>query len=251
MVAGKWRVLARLPDVSADAPARSQPTRTFADNSAHDYRFDPPQTRSIHHTHDGDHERRTFRRESPILPRTDPFAIGSASTMETWGPVLRFVLLFALFTAAGVILLAGGNDAQPSAKERLSADSSVTQQKLEPAATLVDAPAPAATAAGPTSAPGSDDEQDAANSPGAMELAAPTNKPAPDDVQARRGSADENESPYPDTGWPQTVLPDAGDAAVPRVQTTDVPQAVAQLPGFISEIPQRHASHDDNQPGLH
>ena len=32
---------------------------------------------------------RTIRRESPILPRSDPFAIGGASMLDTWGPVLR------------------------------------------------------------------------------------------------------------------------------------------------------------------
>jgi hypothetical protein len=46
-------------------------------------------------------------------------------------------------------------------------------------------------------------------------------------------------------------MPEAGHSALPHVQTTDPPQAVAHLPGFITEIPQRHASHDDNEPGLH
>jgi hypothetical protein len=116
---------------------------------------------------------------------------------------------------------------------------------------VVDASTAAATAAGPATAAKSDESRDSAKAPGATELAAPSDKPVPDGVQALHGPADDDESPYPNTGWPQAAFPEAGDAAVPRVQTTDAPQAVAHLPGFITEIPQRHASHDDNQPGLH
>ena len=249
-IAGKWPVVARLPDVSDDAPSRSQSTRKSA-NTAHDYRFDPPQARSLRHTHDGDHAPRANRRQSPILPRSDPFAIRGASMMERLGPVVRFVLLVALFTAAGVILLAGGKNAQPSAREKSSAEATVTRQKLEPAAMVVDASTSAATAAGPTTIADSLVDRDSADSPDTDELNAPTNKPTPDDAQVQRGASEDAMSPYPETGWPQAAFPEGGHSALPQVQTTDAPGAIAHLPGFITEIPPRHASHDDNQPGLH
>jgi hypothetical protein len=74
---------------------------------------------------------------------------------------------------------------------------------------------------------------------------------APKAVHARGGATEAARHPYPETAWPAAFMPEAGQSALPQVQTTDQPQAVAQLPGIITEIPQRHASHDDNQPGLH
>ena len=129
-------------------PAKKSPT-ILANTDAHDYRFDPPQARSLHHRHDGDHTPRVSRRESPILPRTDLFAISSPGVMEKFGPIVRLVLLIALFTAAGVILLAGGNDQQPSVREKTSAETTVTKQSLEPAAVVAEASASTSTASRP------------------------------------------------------------------------------------------------------
>ena len=248
IIAGKWPVLARLPDVAADAPTRGQSPKILAHADAHDYRFDPPQARSLHHPHDGDHPPRVIRRESPILPRTDPFAIPSPGVMEKFGPIVRLVLLIALFTAAGVILLAGGNDQQPSVREKTSAETTVTKQSLEPTAVFAEASAATSTAAGPALVP---DSSEVETTQAAVDLSDVVDDAAPGAVQASGGAAEAAGHPYPQTAWPSAALPDAGHGALPQVQTTDPPQAVAHLPGHITEIPQRHASHDDNQPGLH
>ena len=228
-------------------PAGNRP-RSLANTDTHDYRFDPPQARSLHHPHDGDHTPRVSRRESPILPRTDLFAIPSPGVMEKFGPIVRLVLLIALFTAAGVILLAGGNDQQPSVREKTSAETTVTKQSLEPTAVVADASASTSTAAGPALVP---DSSEVETTQAAVDLSDAVDEAAPGAVQASGGATEAAGHPYPQTAWPSAALPDAGHGALPQVQTTDPPQAVAHLPGHITEIPQRHASHDDNQPGLH
>jgi hypothetical protein len=244
-------VLAQLPNVAEDAPRRTQSLRSLANTDAHDYRFDPPQARSLYHPHDGDHTARAGRRQSPILPSSDPFAIGGANSLETLGPIVRAVLLVALFTAAGIILLAGGNDHEPAVREKVSTESTVTRQSLEPADSIVEASAPAPTAAGPTSLPDNPADQVAAHDPDSAELENEIDVTAPEAVHARGEATEAARHPYPETAWPAAVMPEAGQSALPQVQTTDQPQAVAHLPGIITEIPQRHASHDDNQPGLH
>ena len=165
--------------------------RLSPNTDAHDYRFDPPQARSLHHPHDGDTRRGVSRRESPILPRTDPFAIPSPGVMETFGPIVRLVLLIALFTAAGVILLAGGNDQQPSVREKTSAETTVTKQSLEPAAVVAEASASASTAAGPASVPDSSKLKPLKLR---VDLGDPVDEPAPDAVQAS-GGADRSRRP--------------------------------------------------------
>jgi hypothetical protein len=244
-------VLAQLPNVADDVPTPSSSPRSLANIDAHDYRFDPPQARSLHHPHDGDHTARASRRQSPILPSSDPFAIGGASTLETLGPVVRVVLLVALFTAAGIIMLAGGNDHEPAVREKVSTESTVTRQSLEPVDTIVDVSASAPTAAGPTSMPDKSGDEIAAHDSDAAELKNEIDESAPEAVHARDGATEAARHPYPETAWPAAVMPEGGQSALPQVQMTDPPQAVAQLPGIITEIPQRHASHDDNQPGLH
>jgi hypothetical protein len=250
-LAGKWPVVAQLPNVADDTPSRSQSPKSLANIDAHDYRFDPPQARSLYHPHDGDHPSRASRRQSPILPSSDPFAIGGASTLEKLGPIVRFVLLVALFTAAGIIMLAGGNNHEPAVREKASTESTVTRQSLEPVGTVVEASASAPTAAGPTSMPDKSGDEIAAHDPDAAELKNEIDEPAPEAVHARDDAAEAARHPYPETAWPAAVMPEAGQSALPHVQTNDPPQAVAHLPGIITEIPQRHASHDDNQPGLH
>jgi hypothetical protein len=244
-------VLARLPDVADDAPTRSQSPRSFANIDAHDYRFDPPQARSLYHPHDGDHTQRSSRRQSPILPHSDPFAIGGGSWTETVGPIVRVVLLVALFTAAGIILLAGGNDQQPAVREKASTESTVTRQSLEPVGAIVEASASAPTAAGPAAMSDQSADHTADHDPDPAALNETVDEPVPNAAHARDGATEAARHPYPETAWPAAVMPEAGQSALPQVQTTDPPHAVAQLPGFITEIPQRHASHDDNQPGLH
>ena len=120
-------VLARLPDVSAEL-LRQRPAAGRVG-----YRFDPPEnsargsrigeadasrvplkheliyspqttrTRQPHVFERGrtaDRQARLPRRESPILPRSNPFALPRRRMFDSIAPVLRFLTLFALFTAA-------------------------------------------------------------------------------------------------------------------------------------------------------
>src|SRR4051812_28474690 len=118
-------VLARLPDVS-DVTAPSQPGTPNA-IAATNYRFDRPQNAQIqsgtytssssaslnaklgaaHQPHAfgrSREHRRIPRRASSVLPRSNPFAIPSATLMDSLAPALRFITLVALFTAAGIWL---------------------------------------------------------------------------------------------------------------------------------------------------
>ena len=215
-VAGAWRVYPMWPPMRR--PARNRP-RLLPTTDAHDYRFDPPQARSLYHPHDGDHTPRVSRRQSPILPRTDPFAIPSPGLMETFGPIVRLVLLIALFTAAGVILLAGGNDQQPSVREKTSAETTVTKQSLEPAAVVAEASASTSTAAGPTLVP---DSSEVETTQAAVDLGDAVDETPPGAVQASGGATEAAGHPYPQTAWPSAMMPEAGHGALPQ-STNDRP----------------------------
>ena len=52
-------------------------------------------------------------------------------------------------------------------------------------------------------------------------------RPAP--CKHSGGAAEAAGHPYPQTAWPPAALPDAGHGALPQVQTTDPPQAVATI----------------------
>src|SRR3954447_17650247 len=119
-------VLARLPDVSGET-APSQPGRPNNNSATTNYRFDRPQNAQMqagapassssaslsakpgaaHQPHAfgrSREHRRIPRRASSVLPRSNPFAIPSATLMDSLAPALRFITLVALFTAAGIWL---------------------------------------------------------------------------------------------------------------------------------------------------
>lgn len=54
------------------------------------------------------------RRESPILPRSDSFAIPRRGILDSLGPVFRFATLVALFTAAGTWVQVALHKNQPT-----------------------------------------------------------------------------------------------------------------------------------------
>jgi hypothetical protein len=130
---GAAPVLAQLPDVSDDLPADKAAQHTAPQRAG--YRFDPPQAtdrrlrepqknatqfRTLKselvyaprtprplQPHVFDRARLTqrqkpaFRRESPILPRSNTFAIPRRGMFDVLAPALQFALLVALFAAAG------------------------------------------------------------------------------------------------------------------------------------------------------
>ena len=148
--AGDWPLLARLPDVSGQLPenvgrAKRPVTATT------DYRFDAPQladrgrqsadlasnsaignstserpgdglsTRLPHphllqRTWRVDQPVQVPRRSSAILPRSNPFAIPSSSLHDALAPVVRFMMLVVLFTAAGTTILMAGKEDRPKSQ---------------------------------------------------------------------------------------------------------------------------------------
>jgi len=177
---GAAPVLARLPDVSADLPAARAAIKPAAPNLG--YRFDPPEasdrgsqtaelgrpaesrtlkselvyapqaSRALRpHVFDRarttERPARVPRRESPILPRSNPFAIPRRGILDSILPALRFATLVALFAAAGTWIQHGRFSSQPANE---SVDSPTTA--AEPAAPntkTADQPVQAPTAVGP------------------------------------------------------------------------------------------------------
>ena len=142
-------VLARLPDVTADLPIQRPATQPSAGKVG--YRFDPPQNADFGsrtatpehvaevrtpklrppntsqknrppqpHVFDrgrsADRQARSPRRESPILPRSNPFALPRRRLVDSFTPVLRFLTLVALFTAAGTWVQVVGRHSRPESE---------------------------------------------------------------------------------------------------------------------------------------
>jgi len=249
--AGTWPVLARIPDVSAAGrPA--------------DIRFDPPQpdgwqaarhgaahrsglretapSRDRHESTESDPAHLT-RRRSRILPAGNPFAFSDDRRQESLAPFLRFVLLFALFTAAGTSILIIGRSGRTA-----NGDST------NPTATTADPAIAVPTAMQQTVA------APAATGPRGAAL-----QPAGDDPQSRLRVADfglptanSAEPPKSVTNIFPTVSSDVDDGPLPRIRTSDStdegnatddaadargagydpaqPPAIARLPGEIRAV---------------
>ena len=255
--AALWPVLARLPNIAGHAASDLQPPRRRSARSL-EYRFDPPLSRPFQRRGE-DQAAETVRGNSPILPRSNPFSIPASSLHDAIAPFVRFMMLVALFTIAGTTILMLGKQRVAHPKPAESATIAV-QESLEPAAVVAPASsafkqsASAPTVTGPLgtarlqqigvsgdAAPGLADWTQSGLENGEA-AAAPATKDISLDspVEAAESAADFLPMPLSSTVRP----------ALPRVQTADPAPAVAHLPGYILELPSRHASHDD-QPSLH
>jgi hypothetical protein len=183
--------------------------------------------------------------DSPALPDWNPFAIGGSSFPETFAPILSFLVLVALFTAAGtsVLMLRNTNQSPVSGSplrsgkiERSVAGPTAagprgfSEQRLEidesaVSAAKTDEPAPA-----PPATP-LDDEMRA-------------NDVTADDEAPRSASASDDPA-YPTTDFPAPGLLESGEQELPQAQMSDPPSAPARLTGSIYESPTRQAQHDD------
>jgi hypothetical protein len=246
-------VLARLPEVATVVSQALQPPGNPPVTGAVDYRFDPPQPQSFRRISRGDRGPRAAAGESPILPSSNPFAIPGPGLMTALGPVLRFVMLAALFTAAGIIILTSGKENRTS-REVAPAKAAAGRHALEPAAAAMEPSLPATSAAGPNAAPHPSVGHQRAALPNAPDLSPPAGQGPLDDSPAW-GDPSDNTShatdAYPHAGGLWVPRARGNGQLVPRVQTSDPPPAVAHLPGYITEIPPRHASHDENQSSLY
>jgi hypothetical protein len=252
LVAGRWPVLARLPQVDAEPSPRLPSSRTSIDDGSHDYRFDPPQAHHASHMNVGG---RAVQAGSSILPNSNPFAIPAASLLGRLGPAIRFLLLIALFTIAGMILLTGGKKETPSARDKIPADAAALRPALEPAATTVNAELPTATGPASSRLSSADHEPiDDPNAPDLADLEEDDDYEAADDVDdihVQRESREETNSPYPQTAWPAASMPWTDQDPLPQARMNDPAPPIAHLPGYITELAPRQASNDDNQQSLH
>jgi hypothetical protein len=195
------------------------------------------------------------RRSSKVLPRSNPFAIPSSSLDDTLAPLARFAMMFVLFTIAGTTILVAGkaNRSKPEITPPAAATTGPLLEPttiIEPVPRAVERPVAASTAAGPLG--------DAVVPP----RAGTDNLPAFPDVftmpsetllggEEASGEQVTSDRPAQDSSPAASALEfltsplTSTGRALPQVQTSEPPKAVAHLPGHILESPSRQASNDD------
>jgi hypothetical protein len=268
---GAAPVLAQLPDMSGELPIAKPAQRTAPQLAG--YRFDPPQAtdRRVRETQKdasqfrtlkselvyaprsprplqphvfdrartAQRQKSTFRRESPILPRSNAFAIPRRGLFDVLAPALQFALLVALFTAAGTWLqLTIFRDRE--ALDRLEGAKAALQHPSTPSAKTVSRPMSAPTAIGPV---GTTPES-------GPRVGRVREK---DDFATLRGDILPITSPTSETAGDVPALVGPG---LPQVQTSELPTVanasgitnndqaertaeVARVPGFSHTMPSR------------
>ncbi len=266
-------VLARLPDVSAEVELQ-RTTKKLAAGGV-DYRFDPPQAADrqapgaeaerypqsptlkselifsphasrTHQPHVFERSRpaerrmRTPRHASPVLPASNPFAIPRTRLIDTLSPLIRFVTLFALFTAAGTWAQVTGLFGTP-ARRPAEAPTTTAQEPVNPAAKTADRAGSPPSSAGP-----------ARTTPESNTRVGRVRDN--DDYAKLRGDIVPDTISASELGVGSPILFGAAGNALPRVQTTELPQdggegdtdrnhcttnspAVAQAPGTSIDTP--------------
>jgi hypothetical protein len=160
----RWPVLARLPDVLAD-PIAEQSTKIGTPGGV-EHRFDPPQAinssrrtpNSVQATgsqqpHMFEHGRTLGhrgipRRESSVLPRSNPFSNPRPRLIDSVAPAVRFLTMVALFTAAGIWIQMMGRHA-PAPTRSIEPPTTAAQLPVAPAKNVGDHTVPGPTATGP------------------------------------------------------------------------------------------------------
>ena len=263
----RWTVLAQLPDASAGA--LSERLAKPAGAGATEYRFDPPQTRDARPQTAGTirpaaHQPHLFegrprlgqrgfpRRDSSVLPRTNPFSNPRPQLLDSIAPAVRFLTMAALFTAIGVWFQMRGHHSP--AKHSADWQTTVAQPAVAPQKNADNHVPPAPTATGPIETqPGSgarvgrtegDDFAVQRNSAaGPASAAQPSVSPphyliSSGNKLPRVRVADTNAgglaSPAQDAAASSSTTPDTGttDGA------SDQP-SVARFPGFMMDNPTR------------
>src|SRR6476620_2409053 len=161
--AARFPVLARLPDASTEPPAIRSTQLTGPGGV--EYRFDPPQQRdtgsqspagSQPKVGQPPHVRERVRAigqrgiprgESPVLPRTNPFANPRPRLVDSLAPAVRFLTMVALFTAAGVWFQTFNRHGQPA--QAVELPKTANQPAPAPAKNAADHTVPMPTATGP------------------------------------------------------------------------------------------------------
>jgi hypothetical protein len=226
-----------------------------------EYRFDPPQNRSTKRAGRFDYVRRTPNGGSPLLPSANPFSIPASTLQESQSPVVRFVMLFVLFTIAGTILLMSRGNSRPTTAT--TAPKATVQQTLEPVRTTVQ-PTAATTVATPI-ATGPLASTNAAAGAQHQQPAVPADSTPPVDARTAadtHAAGDAKVTVAEDRGQMSDLPPAASPGgsqrdlpqvqiAEPQAQSAETPRAVAHLRGDIVEAPSHQANHDNHQSSLH
>jgi hypothetical protein len=191
--------------------------------------------------------------DSPILPDWDPFSIPSKRLPDSFAPILSFLVMVALFTAAGTSVLMLRSGRQHPVSEL------PPPKPIEQTAAAAAAP----TAAGPlgTSAsrlvPTPPDEPTTVAIPAASspQLAPSTdidatssNVTGMDATPAAAVPAAEQD--YPANEYPEPVFPETIEVNLPQAAMTGTPLPIARFSGQILEAPTRQAKNDD-QSSIH
>ena len=270
----RWPVLARVPEVhplQRLAQRRAKPDDSACRST--DYRFDLPEVRppeplsaeAARDTRDyavasmapngsppAPHLRRRLANESTmhesrnsrILPDSNPFLIPSASLHDQVAPLVRFLVMVALFTLAGTSVLMMYNDrgeatSEPSASGVATREPELPTAPAPIAASPTLTPAPITISLDPGLSPDKDPRNDlTAGAPNAGE------------ADAAPSAAAEAKLPYPTTDYPPAAITDAATTVLPRVQNSDAAPAVARFTGQLEAVSPRTAQHDD-EPSLH
>jgi hypothetical protein len=239
--------------LNSDSQHERQDTHPLSDEPSNRV----PQPHVLQRTWRVDQASPTARRRFQILPRSDPFAIPSSSLDDALAPLARFVMMFVLFTIAGTTILVAGK-ANHSEPEISPAAAATTGPLLEPTTTIepvqpaVEQPVAASTASGPIGEASvqSRDETDTLpifpdmfGAPSDASLGGEETS----DKQITSDQPVEESSPAASALEFLTSPLTGTGRALPQVQTSEPPKAVAHLPGHILESPSRQASNDDEQ----
>lgn len=229
-------VLARLPDVSAEL-LRQRPAAGRVG-----YRFDPPEaseqassgplrnelvyapqsTRPMQ-PHVFERGRTTERqarlrhRESPVLPRTNPFALPRRQMFDSIAPVLRFLTLVALFTAAATWIQVVRQNSK-SADQPTEPRGTTAQERSAPTGKTAERPTKMPTAVGPVNG-----TPEAGTRVGRVR--------ATNDFAALRGDILPVTPAADEIGFTLPSLGGANGGELPRVQTTEAPAVEIALGG--------------------
>lgn len=249
----RWPVLARLPDVSLPAAQNANPSKRANAAGFVEYRFDPPQaqpTKTQAHALRRDKPRKYRRtgRPSPVLPNTNPFAIPAITLRDRLAPLIRFAVMFTLFTVLGTLLLRGlrrepsdsGAAHPPLTRDPLPIRQQLTteptgtepQPSTETAFRLVEPPKPnAPTATGPAGIPRG------------------ATKPPVEQTGSAIGPPQIVELPQLLPQVQTSSSPTHSAAESVRLPRASGPAPMARLTGDV--LPQRQAHHDDDQSRLY
>jgi hypothetical protein len=218
-----------------------------------------PRTSRAHQPHVFERSRaalrqsRGTRRDSPILPRTDPFAIPRRRILDSLAPFLQFAMLVALFTAAGTWIQMNRFQRTPAAKP--ADEQRVGQALLTPMTPhdhrddggrpvaepkTAERPAGSATSAGPVrTTPESNTrvararkDKDFAQLRGEI-LPVPSSA---DDLNFEMPELGSASGELPRVQTTETPMAEVADDPVPSEEATRVPE-VARIPGFTIANP--------------